>query len=90
MDQPQELFPADRQKAAALQTKRWSTELSAILEGMKMGTGQVSVADLVSKVMEDPGSGMTTVTSHPSRERSLAITKLEEAILWLSADLDNL
>lgn len=32
-------------------------------------------------------SGMNTVPARSSRERSLAITKLQEAVMWLGMDL---
>ena len=66
----------DQQEAFVYQTKQWRKDLDECLQRLKQGS--------------DIGYTGERAPDHPvrsSRERSLAITKIEEAIMWLGMDL---
>jgi len=66
----------DQQEAFVFQTKQWRKDLDECLQRLKQGS--------------DKGYTGERAPDHPvrsSRERSLAITKIEEAIMWLGMDL---
>ena len=66
----------DQQEAFVYQTKQWRKDLDECLQRLKQGS--------------DKGYTGERAPDHPvrsSRERSLAITKIEEAIMWLGMDL---
>ena len=63
-------------EAMVYQTKQWRKDLDECLQRVKKGS--------------DKGYTGERAPDHPvlsSRERSLAITKIEEAIMWLGMDL---
>ena len=64
-------------KPEVAQTKQWRKDLDSILQFMKCGSDKHYTGVI-------PGDGHIF---RSSRERSLAITKLEEAIMWLGMDL---
>lgn len=72
VDQSPEIVPE------VAQTKQWRKDLDEVLQRIKEG----SHGNPVHLVEGDP----VPVVRH-SRERSLAVTKLEEAIMWLGMDL---
>lgn len=66
----------DQQEAFVFQTKQWRKDIDEVLQRIRQGSDK----------------GFTGVRSpdHPvrsSRERSLAETKLQEAMMWLGMDL---
>jgi hypothetical protein len=66
----------DQQEAFVFQTKQWRKDLDECLQRIKCG-GDKNFTGL-------------RAPDHPvrsSRERSLAMTKVEEAIMWLGMDL---
>ena len=66
----------DQQEALVFQTKQWRKDIDECLQRLKKGSDKGYTGE------RDP--------DHPvrsSRERSLAITKIEEAIMWLGMDL---
>ena len=66
----------DQQEAFVYQTKQSRKDLDECLQRLKQGS--------------DKGYTGERAPDHPvrsSRERSLAITKIEEAIMWLGMDL---
>jgi len=66
----------DQQEAFVFQTKQWRKDLDECLQRLKQGS--------------DKGYTGERAPDHPvrgSRERSLAMTKIEEAIMWLGMDL---
>jgi len=66
----------DQQEAFVYQTKQWRKDLDECLQRLKQGS--------------DKGYTGERAPDHPvrsSRERSLAMTKIEEAIMWLGMDL---
>ena len=66
----------DQQEAFVFQTKQWRKDLDECLQRLKQGS--------------DKGYTGERAPDHPvrsSRERSLAITKIKEAIMWLGMDL---
>ena len=68
--------PAAQQEAFVFQTKQWRKDLDEVLQRFHKGS------DKNYTELRDP--------DHPvrsSRERSLAVTKIEEAIMWLGMDL---
>lgn len=68
--------PAPQQDAFVFQTKQWRKDLDECLQRIRKG------CDKNYTELRDP--------DHPvrsSRERSLATTKIEEAIMWLGMDL---
>lgn len=58
------------------QTKQWRKDLDAVLQSIKCGSDRNYVGD------REPDAVVRS-----SRERSLSITKIEEAIMWLGMDL---
>ena len=75
--QPDDTAPTpDQQEAYVFQTKQWRKDLDECLQRIKQGS--------------DKGFTGLRHPDHPvrsSRERSLAVTKIEEAIMWLGMDL---
>ena len=68
--------PIEPKEAFIFQTKQWRKDLDECLQRLKKGS--------------DKGYTGLREPDHPirsSRERSLAITKVEEAIMWLGMDL---
>jgi len=66
----------DQQEALVFQTKQWRKDLDECLQRLKRGS--------------DKGYTGERAPDYPvrsSRERSLAMTKIEEAIMWLGMDL---
>lgn len=66
----------DQQEAFVFQTKQWRKDLDECLQRLKRGS--------------DKNFTGLRAPDHPvrsSRERSLAMTKVEEAIMWLGMDL---
>ena len=66
----------DQQESFVYQTKQWRKDLDECLQSLKRGS--------------DKGFTGERAPDHPvrsSRERSLAVTKIEEAIMWLGMDL---
>ena len=66
----------NQQEAFVFQTKQWRKDLDECLQRIKKGSDKGFTG------LRDP--------DHPvrsSRERSLAVTKVEEAIMWLGMDL---
>ena len=66
----------DQQEAYVFQTKQWRKDLDEVLQLIKQGSDRRFTG------LRGP--------DHPvrsSRERSLAVTKIEEAIMWLGMDL---
>ena len=65
-------------EAATADTKQWRKDLDAVLQSIKRGS--------------DTKREVLTSEDHPraSRERSLAVTKLQEAIMWLGMDLKDI
>lgn len=68
--------PPEQQEAFVFQTKQWRKDLDECLQRINKGS------DKNYTELRDP--------DHPvrsSRERSLAVTKIQEAIMWLGMDL---
>jgi hypothetical protein len=68
----------DQLEAFVIQTKQWRKDLDECLQRLKQSS--------------DIGYTGCRAPDHPvrsSRERSLAITKIEEAIMWLGMDLKS-
>lgn len=65
-------------EAATADTKQWRKDLDAVLQSIKRGS--------------DIKRERLTSEDHPraSRERSLTVTKLQEAIMWLGMDLKDI
>lgn len=65
-------------EAATADTKQWRKDLDGVLQSIKRGS--------------DTKREVLTSEDHPrgSRERSLAVTKLQEAIMWLGMDLKDI
>lgn len=65
-------------EAATADTKQWRKDLDEVLQKIKRGS--------------DVNRERLTSDDHPraSRERSLAVTKLQEAIMWLGMDLKDI
>jgi hypothetical protein len=60
------------------QTKQLRKDLDAVLSDLKRATG------------EYPCNAGEEVPTRKSRERSLAVTKIQEAIMWLGMDLKDI
>ena len=66
------------------ETKMFRQDLDAVLQALKLASGQsVSLG-------EGQSAARDTDSFRSSRERSLAITKLQEAIMWLGMDLKDI
>ena len=76
MNQPPE--NATPENPAITQTKQFRKDLDAVLSNIKRAT------------REYPCNVGEEVHVRESRERSIAITKLQEAIMWLGMDLKDL
>lgn len=65
-------------EAATADTKQWRKDLDTVLQSIKRGS--------------DTKRETVTSEDHPrsSRERSIAVTKLQEAIMWLGMDLKDI
>lgn len=65
-------------EAATADTKQWRKDLDSVLQSIKRGS--------------DTKREAITNEDHPraSLERSLAVTKLQEAIMWLGMDLKDI
>ena len=63
---------------AVSQTKQWRKDLDAVLQAIKLGSDKGYTG------VKPPNYFVRT-----SRERSLAITKVQEAIMWLGMDLKD-
>ncbi len=65
-------------EAATADTKQWRKDLDEVLQKIKRGS--------------DTKRERLTSEDHPrgSRERSLTVTKLQEAIMWLGMDLKDI
>ena len=66
----------EQKEAYVHQTKQWRKDLDECLQRLKKGS--------------DKGYTEERALNHPvraSRERSLAMTKIQEAIMWLGMDL---
>ena len=68
----------DQQNEAIAQTKTLRKELDAVLSNLKRATG------------EYPCNAGEEVHVRKSRERSIAVTKIQEAIMWLGMDLKDI
>jgi hypothetical protein len=75
MEDPQEYCQEEVENAVS-QTKRFRKELDAVLQRLKNASG-----------VNIPVSDLNPLGVRSSRERSLAITKVQEAIMWLGMDL---
>lgn len=60
-------------------TKQFRQDLDGVLQRLKLESN-----------FTNPAQGLPTGPTRGSRERSLAITKLQEAIMWLGMDLKEL
>lgn len=61
---------------ATADTKQWRKDLDEILQRIKNQSGMTP--------------GRDSSSARRSRERSLAVTKLQEAIMWLGMDLKDI
>lgn len=62
-------------------TKQFRQDLDAVLQRLKKATDHTDM----------PSKGIVPIKSaRSSRERSLAITKIQEAIMWLGMDLKDI
>jgi len=59
-------------------SKQFRKDLDAVLQRLK---------DSSSRIYDPVKDAEGDIVRRPSRERSLAITKIEEAIMWLGMDL---
>jgi hypothetical protein len=67
-----------QENPAIAQTKQFRKDLDAVLSNLKRATG------------EYPCNAGEEVHVRKSRERSLAVTKIQEAIMWLGMDLKDI
>lgn len=74
----QQVEDAPPENPAIAQTKQLRKELDAALSNLKRATG------------EYPCNAGEEVPIRKSRERSLAVTKIQEAIMWLGMDLKDM
>lgn len=61
---------------ATADTKQWRKDLDEVLQRIKNQSGM--------------NPGCDSSSARRSRERSLAVTKLQEAIMWLGMDLKDI
>lgn len=61
------------------QTKEFRKALDAVLQEIKLACGE-----------GDPSQGIPVGETRQSRERDIAITKIQEAIMWLGMDLKDI
>ncbi len=65
-------------EAATAQTKQWRKDLDAVLQDIKRGS------DMQREALTSDDH------TRASRERSISITKIQEAIMWLGMDLKDI
>ena len=66
-------------EAATAQTKQFRKNLDAVLQEIRLACNE-----------GDPSQGLPVCETRKSRERSIAITKIQEAIMWLGMDLKDI
>ena len=69
-------------QAATADTKQWRKDLDEVLQRIKRQSGL--------GLNSDGSSRYGSSTAYISGERSMAVTKLQEAIMWLGMDLKEI